>query len=178
MSAIQTSVATSTDVCFPGMEPDSSQPGAVNSYLNEEASAEIPFGVMVGQGVTDGGCLLLAATSDKLIGVVMHSHAYAKDLELGDDGLKPSVTVGVKAKGRAWVLVEEDVTPASDVLVRAVATGNEVAGAFRDTADASDCIDISAWARYVKSSVTLADGSTKVALVEFDVTNRGADKID
>lgn len=177
MAAIQTSISTSgTDAAFAGMNPDSSN-GDIGSYLSEEASAEIPFGVMLGQGTSERGALKLAATSDKLIGVLMHSHAYAKDTELGDTGLKPGVTLGVKYKGRAWVLVEETVTPASDVLVRCIAVGAEVAGAFRDTADASDCVDISAWCRYVRGTVTLASGVT-VAMVEFDVTNRGADKID
>jgi hypothetical protein len=61
------------------------------------------------------------------------------------------------------------VTTASNVLVRAIATGSEVAGAFRDTADASDCIDITGYARYLTSA-----GIGEVALVEFDFRNRGA----
>jgi hypothetical protein len=173
MAAPQTSVSIQQGVAFDGMLGDASMLKDCRSYVNEEASAEIPFGVMVAQGTGDDGCLKLAATSDKLIGIVVHSHSYQKDNELGSTGLKPTVVLSVLTRGKIWVPVEEAVTPASDVLVRAVAGGSEVAGAFRDTADSTDCIDISSWARYLTS--TTAAGR---ALLEFDVTNRGADKID
>lgn len=173
MAFPQTSVGTSLTTAIQGMKADASRDENVRSYVSEESSAEIPFGVMVAQGSAVDGALKLAATSDKLIGVVVFDQAYAKDTELGDTGLKPKVTLGVMTRGRIWVPVEEAVTPASAVLVRAVASGNEVAGAFRDTADSSDCIDISAWARYLSST-----SGAGLVLLEFDVNNRGADVID
>jgi len=45
----------------------------------------------------------------------------------------------VRRKGRILVAVEAAVTPLLPVLVRVVATGAEVRGAFRGTADSNDC---------------------------------------
>jgi len=139
--------------------------------FSEEASAEIPFGVMVGRGTADNGVLKLAATSDVLAGVVVFAQSYAKPSELGDTGLKPGVDFNILNEGRVYVLVEEAVTPASSVFVRAVAAGAEVAGAFRDTQDGSDCIDISDYARYLTSA-----GAGEFAVLDFSMrTSRAVD---
>lgn len=151
---------------FAGMLADLDN-AEIRTYVNEEASAEIPFGVMVGQGTLDSDALLLAAQADIQIGVLVHDHAYDKPNELGDTGLKPNVTMGILTKGTIWVEVEEAVTPASSVRVRAVVTGNEVAGAFRDTADASDTIDISKFARYLDTAAI--NGLTRLYI---DMTGR------
>lgn len=172
MAIPQTSVSEAPTAAFQGMLADTGPNNDVASFVNESTS-EIPFGVMVMQGTADDQCKPLAATTDKLIGIVVHSHAYDKDNELGSTGLKQYVSVGVLRKGRIWVPVEEAVTPASSVLVRAVAGGSEVAGAFRDTADSTDCIDISQFARY--RSTTTGAG---LALVEIDMTMFGADPAD
>lgn len=154
---------------YAGMVGDSSMVKQIDSFISEESSAEMAFGIMVGQGTADNGCLLLATVNDNLIGVTVHSHRYAKDQELGDTGLLPEATVQVMSQGRIWVQVEEAVTPASGVHVRAVATGNEVAGAFRDTQDGTDTIDISGFAKYLTSA-----GANGFALLEFDMRNRSA----
>lgn len=165
----QTSVALRMTAAYPGMISDSHMDSNVRSYVSEEASAEIPFGVFVKQGTADEGCLLLTAITDKVIGVVVHSHAYAKTEELGTTGLKPKVTLGVMTRGRIWCYVEEAVTPASSVLIRAIAAGAEKAGATRDTADASDLIDASKWARFLGTTT-----GAGIVEVEFDVNNRSA----
>lgn len=167
------SVSAALPVAFPGMRA-SADPGNIDSYVNGEASAEIPFGVCVAQGTDDKEAIKLAATSDKLLGIVVHRHAYAYGVELGDTGLKPDVVMGVMTRGECWVLVEEAVTPASAPLVRAVAAGAEVAGAFRDTADASDLIDVSHFCRFIGSSTTAPDGTTLIARLRFDFTMRAA----
>jgi len=140
--------------------------GDVASATSEEASAEIPFGVMVKPGTADDGVLKLTATSNKLAGITVFSHLYAKPDELGDTGLKPKVTFDVLTRGRIIVFPEDAVTPASEVHVRAVATGSEVAGAFRGTADGTDTIDLTAFARW-RSSADAADA----AVLEIDLNN-------
>lgn len=177
MSFPQTSVAQSAAGAFAGLLVDSS-PSEVRSYVSEESSAEIPFGVMVCQGTADNGAKLLntsaAAMAKAMVGIVLHSHGYAKDNELGDDGLKPKVIMRVLHKGVAWVQVEEAVTPASAVKVRAVATGEEVPGAFRDTPDGTtDCVDISAFARYLTSAG--AGGFAQIAIDMTDARSGVAD---
>lgn len=170
MSVPFTAVSQSTAGVFAGMLADAKDV-EVDSFVSEEASAEIPFGVMVQQGTADNGALKLATSSasmaGKLVGVVVHSHAYAKDTELGSTGLKPKTTLKVLTRGRIWVQVEEAVTPLSPVKVRAVATGGEVAGAFRDTADSTDCVDISKFARYLTTA-----GAAGFAILDLDMSGR------
>lgn len=170
MSLPQTSVANPA-IAVAGMLADDSLGKDVLSKINGEASAEIPFGVMVAKGSADDECLKLAATSDKLVGVVVYGPAYARSvgsttLELGTTGLTPNTLMDVLNVGRIYVFPEEAVTPASAVRVRAVAAGAEVAGAFRATADSTDCIDISKFARWLTSG-----SSTVPAVVEIDMRN-------
>lgn len=167
------SVSNTLPVAFPGMR-SSAHFGHVDSMINGEASAEIRFGIAVAQGSTDKSAIKLAATSDKLVGVVMFRHGYADTIELGDTGIKPGVVMEVLNEGECWVIVEEDVTPASAPLVRAVASGSEIAGAFRDTSDGSDLIDVSHFCRFVSTSTLAADGTTKIAKLRFNFTMRAA----
>jgi hypothetical protein len=177
--ASQTTVANRMTRGFPGMIADSSFLKNVRSYVSTESSAEIPFGVMVVEGTDPATHAVLPHTSasaseQKLLGVVAHSHAYAKPQELGDSGLKPAATLGVLTHGVILVRIEEDVDPGDHVRVRVVAGGSEQAGEFRATADSTDCIDISAFARWV-SSGTAAEG---FAELEIDMTNRASASAD
>jgi hypothetical protein len=165
----QTSIDSKMPIAVPGLLADNTMSKDAMSAFNAEASAEIPFGVMVAHGTADDDAKLLAATTDHLMGVSVFGHHYDRPLELGDTGLKPKTHFDVLRKGRIYVLVEEPVTPASAVFVRAVATGDEVAGAFRDTADGTDTIDISKFARFVTSA-----GTGELAVVEIDMTNAKA----
>lgn len=173
MAIPQTSVSETMTQAYMGMLADSGYDKYVRSYVNEEASDEMPFGVVVQQGTADNQCLLLNAITDKLIGITVHSHAYDKDNELGTTGLKQYATVGVARRGRVWCYAEEAVTPASAPLVRAVAAGVEVPGHFRDSADAADLIDVSAFCRFLTSTT-----GAGLVLVEFDFAMFGADPLD
>src|SRR5262252_5527883 len=105
MAAPQTTVAATMTRGFPGMMVDTSDVKSTRSYVSAESSAEIPFGQMLKQGSTDDTALRLTAATDvnKLIGILVHSHAYAQDQELGTTGLKPKTTLGVLDKGVIWV---------------------------------------------------------------------------
>lgn len=136
----------------------------VVSCRQAEASAEIPFGVMVCRdGTTPDTAKLLhtsaaaMAANQLLVGVSTHGHSYAEPQELADTddgGLKPGTTFGALVEGPIWVLPEENVTPSSEVRVRVVVAGDEVAGAFRATADATDCVDVTPCARWMTSGST------------------------
>ncbi len=166
----QTSVSLRKEFAYAGMISDLSRDTNLKSYTSEEASAEIPFGTFVGQGATyDDSILKLATITDKVVGVLVLSQAFAADVEVGTTGLKPKMTAQVMTRGRVWVYVEEAVTPASTFLIRGIAAGAEKAGATRDTADASDLIDASKWARFL--GTTTGAGLVEI---EFDVNNRGA----
>jgi len=169
MAAPQTAVSEAMAIGFAGALADSGNKTCASKY-SEEASAEIPFGVMVVKGTDEDNGVLLPHTSgvasaDIMMGVVVHSHAYAKDTELGDSGLKPKVSLDVLTHGRIYVLPEETVTPGDPVRVRVIAAGLEQKGAFRTTADSTDCVDISSFARWTKGG-----SSTVPAVLELDMT--------
>lgn len=134
----QTSVADGQSLPFAGVIIEKL---SEHSATSSEVSAEIPFGVMVQRGASDDLALLLAgAAATDLIGVVAHSHAHAKDLELGTTGLKPKATFSIMRIGSLWVTVEDAVT-AFTTAVRCRHTagaGGTVLGAFRGAAVAGE----------------------------------------
>jgi len=146
--------------------------GQIDSATNEEESAQIPFGVMV-QKTATRNAKLLSGSSQDLLGISVHGHAYPIPAELGDmgagvadvPGLKPGTTFGVGRKGRFWVRVEAAVALTDEVHVRAVADpdADEIAGAFRGTDDGADTIDISDFAEWIEAG-------DEVALVEIDMS--------
>ena len=169
--AAQSSVTVKQARAFAGMQ-DASAEKRIESVVNE-GSTELAFGLMVGEGTDFNQCLELALQADIPKGIVVHSHAYAKDEQLGDTGLKQYVILGVMTKGRIWVKVEEAVTQASDVRYRGVATGNEEFGAFAASADSTDLVDISAFANWKGY-----DSGTSLGLLEFDMTDKSGKVLD
>jgi len=165
MAAQQTSVDDRQAVAFAGVYEKNAPGTDIASYANGEASAEIPFGVMVAHDTDPNEVDLFTDQNDVPAGIAVHSHAYAKDQELGDTGLKPNAIVQVLRKGRVWVTTEDLANPDAPVRYRATATGNGP-GAFR-SADptGTDTVDISSFARW--RSTTAAPG---LALLEIDMT--------
>jgi hypothetical protein len=171
----QTSVSTSRQRAFPGMLVDTSLLKNGESKVNSEASAEIRFGIMVKVDGSDNEKVKLVAaiTGETLAGVVVHNHAYAKDDELGTTGIKPKVSLTTLTRGRAWVIVEADVTIDDPVHLRCIANGgNTTLGAFAIAQDGVNTKDVSGFCRWLGSSVTYtpSGGSAiKVAPLEFDL---------
>lgn len=159
----QTSVTTQAEG-FPGLLVDLRDRN-IESKVSEEASAEIPFGVMVKRGTAREQVKLMTAITNLCAGIVVHQQ-YARDIEVGTTGIKPKVSIGALQQGCIWVYSEEAVTPALAVRVRAIAAGAEIAGSFRVTADANDCIDLSKLARW--RNVTTGAG---IAQLEIDMNN-------
>lgn len=147
--------------------------------LNKESTASMPFGLFVVYERTtlqDAGMLNPDAITDKLAGVTIHSYDYAKEqLGLGTAGagtamigVLPTFTVNVITRGYVLCVLDASQTtlPGDPVFVRCVATGAEVEGAVRTTADASDCIDLTGKAVFRSSQFTAPNGEL-VAWVEL-----------
>lgn len=159
---MQTSIAGRMPIGVAGMLANFNDmaDARVNSVTSEEASALIPFGVMLCRGTTEKDAKLLntsaaaMAAGQLLVGVSVWANSFVTPQEIDEATgyLKPGTTFGVLFQGEVLVQVEENVTPASDVRVRVIAVGNEVKGAFRATADATDCVDITPLARYMESA--------------------------
>lgn len=114
-----------------------------HSKVSSEASAEIPFGVLVVKSSDeDYGVLLPSGAMDSMLpaGVVIRDHAY-DDLSLNSDrnALLPKTEMSVLFRGRIMVKVEDAVDPGDPVRVRSVAGVGEQLGAFRSAADSTDC---------------------------------------
>lgn len=164
----QTAVNKAPAVGRPGEPADQATAcdGQVVTATSEEASAEIPFGLMVQVSTTnsDYGAKLITGTGNKLLGITVRAHDFS-DTDLGVTGLRPGSTFGVARTGRWFVVLEENVTPTSAVRVRCAGTGT--IGAFRTTADSTNCLDLSPFAKWVRTSLA-ADG---VGELEIDLTN-------
>lgn len=146
----QTSVGATMTIGFEGDLADlwTVENGAVDPVTSEETTAEIPFGVAIKKGTASDSAKLLTAITETVDGIAVREDDFSKPDQLGDTGIRPKVTFRVIRFGRIRVAPEDAVTEASGVHVRAVATGSERAGAFRGTADGTDTIDISAFAKW------------------------------
>lgn len=169
MAAPQTTVALAPDIGVPGQIADFQglDDAMVMSVTSKEASAAIPFGVMVKQGTLDDDALLMTAAANKLKGVSVHANDFARNSELTSSGIQPGATFGALFEGPILVLPEAAVTPASNVHIRFSANGgNTQPGAFTPTADTGHTIDASAFCRWLTSG-----SSTTPAVLFVDLAN-------
>lgn len=162
----QTSYTTTQPAAFAGLLYDVG-PHDIITRITEETVLEVPFGVVVAFGGADNQCELPDATTDKCLGIVVHSHDYDASA-LGTVGVKPKNLLQVLRKGRIWVLAENGVAPGDRGFVRAVAgAGGTQLGAIRQAAVGGETID--ATTQIVFVTTALAGG---LAVVEVDFTNK------
>ena len=116
---------------------------------NAEASAEIPPGTVVQHGAAVTDALQLTAVGNALAGLVAHRYDAIDQIEVGVAGYLPNAPLVVleEAGDGVWVTVEEAVTEASPVRVRATAAGSG-RGTFRTSAVAAATIRLTQ-ARYL-----------------------------
>jgi hypothetical protein len=140
----------------------------VEPMRNGEASAEMAFGIAVKHDSTTDerdAELFTAVTGEALAGIIIHSHSYDVDNQLGDDGVLPTYEIQVARRGRLLVPCEDGCDVGDPLFIRAVATGAELQGALLASADASDCIDMTGYATWRTSAAAGA-----LAELEFDFT--------
>jgi len=141
---------------------------SVEPLRNDEASAEIAFGVAVKQGsATDerSAKLLTAITGEKVAGIVLYRDEY-DTTQLGTTGILPTYEVNVVRQGRMKVICEDGCSIGDPLHVRAVAAGAELAGACLAASDGTDTIDCSANGQWRTSAA-----AGEIAVLEFDFTN-------
>jgi|GEM_PF-2254470 len=166
----QTAVITTMVSGFPGVIAGDSTLKDIMSYVNAEPSLQVPFGTVVMQGTNDNDALTLTPTNvAKILGIVVYSAAYQKNVELGTSvdangrlGLQPGTNMGVLKRGRMWVKVEEAVNPSLVVRVRCTTAGLG-SGAFRTTSAGAGLSMVLTGAKYLDSV-----GINGIARVEFD----------
>lgn len=79
-------------------------PNTIESKVNAEGSAELAFGWPVRGDTTEQNALKITADTHLAQGIIVHSHAYDVDRQLGTVGIKPKNKVAIMRKGRIWVL--------------------------------------------------------------------------
>lgn len=180
----QTSVSASGQaIGVAGQVFDNAEVQDIVSGFSEETSLQIAFGTGVMHGTADQG-VVTAATgggSGIIMGVSVfgfnHFPANAAGTigDLGTTGVLPKGGLQVMRKGRILAKVGADVTSITPYTARGflqVSTnGNNVAGDWVTATDASN-VDATKQAQFVSSLFTAADGTTKVAVLEVDFTNK------
>lgn len=149
------------------------------SAHSEEAAEAIKFGLMLIEGAARDGALLPSAQAEigKLLGISVRSDYFSAPTQINaDGGVLPGMSLGAARTGRWAVRIEADVTRVSEVHVRMVANGAELAGAFRPTADGADTIDITAFAKWVYAADLVDDGG--LALLEINLPNQALATLD
>jgi len=173
-SAPQTSIDT-PQVGLPGAPADaqSADDNFVRTYLQEEASAHIPFGRVCKLGTADAGsghsgAKIPSAKTDKLVGFSTWDRRFNRSTELDDTGILPKTHFGVTEKGSLWIMPEEDVVPGDAVHARVTANSAKLPGMVGKTDDGVKTIDITPFAQW-----RTAGGPTlgQPAKLTFDFTN-------
>ncbi len=170
---MQTEVTTMAEAVA-GLIADNSLSKDCLTGFSEEASAQIPFGVMVAQGTADDGALLLNTSAAAMASALKGISVFGHGLDIGTTGINPMALFSVMSRGRIYVQVEEAVAVGDPVRVRAVTGGSngygdagaETKGAFRTGADSTDCVDISSFARWIRGA-----DEAGFAVVEIDMVN-------
>lgn len=140
----QTTMSQNQPKGLPGLLGDMTPLKNARSAAQTEASAEMRFGIFVKKGAAVDTVLLLTATTNVLAGVVVRDPVYVYPDQMGDTGVKPQNMVNILRHGTIWLVIEGALPAFGDEAhVRAVATGDEVAGAVLKVADGTDTIDIS-----------------------------------
>lgn len=155
-----------------GQIADATPGKVVDSAIQAESSAAMPFGRMVARsaGPTTGGkpqkVLNIASSGDVLAGVHVHSHEFDRrtQLDATTGGVLPGNLTSVMSRGRIGVVVEEAVAVTDTVYYRHTASGGNTPGSFRNDADSASCAQLYG-ARFVYPT-----SGAGVTVLEFDLT--------
>jgi len=142
----------------------------IEPAVNGETSASIPFGVMVQQSA-QGEVKLLTGGTNKMAGIVVHDNDLNRGTQVDDLGVMIDAMCSIARRWRGYVLIEVTVAVGDAVRTRHTATGNEQAGAFRNTADVTDCFNLSSVASWREGGTASGSPARGVALLEIDMTN-------
>lgn len=110
-------------------------PYAIDTFLNEEDSGAMKFGVGVVKGTTPGTNVALPtadATAADFEGVTVNNRTTEYDME-GRINVRKGAAIGVMRYGRIYVRVAEGVTPAHGEALYLITDGDE-AGCFTNAA--------------------------------------------
>ena len=135
-------------------------PYAIDTFLNEEETGNMLFGVGVVQGSTPGTNVALpteAATADVFEGVTTNNRTTEYDME-GKTHINEGAAIGVLRYGKIYVRVAADVEPAYGDALYLITSGDE-AGYFTN----SDTGTVAVKGRFIGG----VDTASQIAAVEL-----------
>lgn len=152
--AVQTTYTTAPAAAYAGMLADDSENDATT--MNNQDVVSIPFGspvVYKNSPSSDKDAALPSASTDKLAGIVIHSHDYERQFtlaggasagELDSTGLVVGTELPVLTQGTIWVKVTTACAAGDSVFVSYSAGGTWTTGAgqFGNAADAGHAIAV------------------------------------
>lgn len=185
----QTTVSASGQaVGIAGQLADTSDVQDIESGFNKEASNQMPFGFGLRvQPGSNGDAYLLPTGFSNVGGDVAgvnvfgynHQRVGAADSagnfagDLGGSGLLPNASLQVLRKGRIYAPVQAAVKAGDRPFCVGIPTGTVAAGLWAGSGyGGSYHIDCTRQGVFRSSSYTAADGTTLVAVLEVDFTNK------
>lgn len=167
-----------------GQIADSGDADIVSGF-SLEPSDQMPFGFGVMQKPGDAdGYLLPTGNSGtmEVIGVNVFSHDHVRSGtdgagnqtgDLGSTGLLPNASLQVMRKGRVVVPVAHTVQPNDRAFCYRVATGSFLRGLWVGSDMGGSYVrDCSSQGVFRSTAFTATDGTTRVAILEVDFTNK------
>ncbi len=164
----QASVVTKQPRAFAGLQ-DGTAENVIESAINEGAT-EVPFGTMVADGTAFDQFESLGEDDVNTTpprGVLVHSHQFQQDNQLGSTGLKRYVVAGIMVRGRIWVPVDAAVVSTDAVRYYGELGGAAAVGTFTKTLEAGETVNISSFAQW-----KAYDSGTGLGLLQFDMTDK------
>lgn len=151
----QTSYGASQPVAFEGMEADAGYDSRVVTATDPTNATN--FGRAAILGASEGLFQVPDGADGTLIGITKHSHSHDPSATSATEGVAATEPVNIMAKGRIWVLPEDDVALGDTVFYRhsnagAAPEGN---GRFRTDNDGAsgDVTQITAGARWLSAGL-------------------------
>lgn len=176
--SVQTTYTTAPAAAYKGMLADDTE-NDIMTMINAESSLSMPFGNVVSfktsSPTSDRDAVLPVSGEQKLAGIVVHSHDYARTFTLPDGttageldsvGLIPGTVMAVLWRGTIWVQPETAVVPGDRLYVRMDADTNENAfeylGNVDNGTDESDMIDATQVGVFVSGCAALGFAKLRV----------------
>lgn len=177
---VQTSYQRNLPAGFPGLLWTTFEHSLRTTFIQAETTLEIPFGTFVRRITTTDElhkpkARLLTSSTDDIAGLVLHSHAYNRETDLGTVGLKPRTQLTVLEVGVAWAIAEEAMAMTDNIFVRYAAGTATTIGAIRNDADTSTAVRLKG-ARLLTPTipVVLLGQSYLIAAVEVNMLTQKA----
>jgi hypothetical protein len=157
---------------FQGMIADT-RDNEIDSYVQGEASASIPFGVAVAEGTAGvpangipNEAINMVNASSVVAGAVVHSHAYSPETQLDASGVRPDNLINVMRRGRVYMRHEGTTTKGSAAFVRHTSgAGGTIKGYLRSDADTATAV-LCRGLIFAETKAAVGDG---LVLVEVDM---------